>query len=282
MLRNEPPLRPFLKWAGGKRQLLTELKKQLPPDAGSRVYHEPFAGAGALLFDLRPAKAVVNDSNTQLILAYRCVKEDVEGLIELLETHNQKNSREYYYEIRDLDRDEEKFNGLTDLEKAARLIFLNKTCFNGLYRVNSRGFFNVPRGSHKNPAICEATLLRRVSEYLNNNDIALLNDDFEAAVAGAGEDSFVYFDPPYHSPGKANFTAYQSGGFGEADQERLRDVMLEMTGRGAKCLLSNADTEYIRGLYGYDCFEILSVRAKRLINSDSSGRDNVREVLIKN
>jgi DNA adenine methylase len=282
MLRKDTPVRPFLKWAGGKRQLLTEIRKQLPPDADSRFYYEPFAGAGALFFELRPGKAVVNDSNTQLILTYRCVKEDVEGLIGLLETHEHKNSREYYYGIRNLDRDTERFRDLSDTEKAARLIFLNKTCFNGLYRVNSKGLFNVPYGRYKNPAICEAALLRRVSEYLNNNDIVFLNDDFETAVSGAGEDSFVYFDPPYHSPDKSNFTGYQSGGFGEADQERLRDLMLKMTDRGAKCLLSNSDTDYIRRLYDYDCFEIRSVQAKRLINSDSSRRDNAREVLIKN
>jgi DNA adenine methylase len=282
MTKTKAPVKPYLKWAGGKRQLLREIKKYLPKGRTGYAYYEPFVGAGAVFFDLQPAKALINDSNTQLILTYRAIKDNVEGLVALLKSHRGKNGREHFYAIRNLDRDAEQFGALKDIEKAARLIYLNKTCFNGLYRVNSRGFFNVPYGQHKNPAIFDETTLRRIHEYLNNNDIIILNTDFEQAVSTAGKDAFIYFDPPYHSPDKANFTGYQPGGFREKEQERLRDVMTELTGRGARCLLSNADTEYIRGLYSQDCYDIIPVQAKRVINADSVGRGAVNEVLIKN
>jgi DNA adenine methylase len=282
MVKINPLVKPYLKWAGGKRQLLMEIKKYLPKGTGAYAYYEPFIGAGAVFFALQPKKAVINDCNTQLMLTYKIIKESAEDLIKLLKKYELKNSKEYYYEIRNLDRDTAQFNKLTDIEKAARLIFLNKTCFNGLYRVNSRGLFNVPYGKHKNPAICEEIVLRQISEYLNNNDIAILNNDFETAVLSADKDSFIYFDPPYHSPDKINFTGYHACGFGEEEQERLRNVMINMTSRGAKCLLSNSDTDYIRELYNYDFFDIVSVQAKRFINCDSSGRGSVKEVLIKN
>jgi DNA adenine methylase len=280
MLKDKPPLKPYLKWAGGKRQLLPEIEKQLPADMAAYTYYEPFVGAGAVFFHLLPRKAVINDFNAELMMSYRAVKEQVDVLVKLLADHQKKNSEEYYYQIRNLDRDTKTFGALTDVEKAARLIFLNKTCYNGLYRVNSRALFNVPWGKYRNPAVCEEALLRRISVYLNSADITILNADFEEAVSGAGEHSFIYFDPPYHSPDKSNFTGYRAGGFGEGEQERLRDVFVRVTERGAACLLSNADTEFIRKLYRD--FEIVRVRATRAINADSSGRGLVNEVLIKN
>jgi DNA adenine methylase len=279
---DHPPVKPFLKWAGGKRQLLPAIKKHIPRDIHTYTYYEPFVGAGAVLFGLRPQKAVINDCNTQLILTYTVIKENVEELITALKKYKGMDGRAYYYEIRNLDRDVKKFSGLTDTEKAARLIFLNKTCFNGLYRVNSRGLFNVPYGRYKNPPVCEELVLRQASAYLNTNKITILNVDFEQALPGVDKNSFVYFDPPYHSPDKTNFTGYQAGGFGGAEQERLRDVIIKITGLGAKCLLSNSDTDYIRNLYDYAPFEIIPLQAKRAINSDSAGRGNVKEVLIKN
>jgi DNA adenine methylase len=282
MAKNKPLMKPYLKWAGGKRQLLSEIKKHLPKDIHTYTYYEPFLGAGAVFFELQPKKAVINDCNTQLILTYTEIKENIEELITLLKNYKNKNDEDYFYEIRNLDRNTKKFNHLTGTQKAARLIFLNKTCFNGLYRVNSQGLFNVPYGKYKNPVICEETVLRQISHYLNTNEIGILNKDFEDAVMGADKKSFVYFDPPYHSPDKTNFTGYQAVGFSEKEQERLRNVMITMTNRGAKCLLSNSDTEYIRELYNHNFFEIISVQAKRTINSDSSGRGNVNEVLIKN
>jgi DNA adenine methylase len=282
MVKNNPLIKPYLKWTGGKRQLLSEIKKYIPKGIHNCTYYEPFVGAGAVFFDLQPKKAIINDFNEQLILTYNVIKENVVELIELLKAYKEKNDEEYYYEIRNIDRDSTKFDKLTNTEKAARLIFLNKTCFNGLYRVNSQGLFNVPYGRYKNPAIYEDIVLYQISNYLNTNEIRILNKDFESAVATAGKNSFIYFDPPYHSPDKTNFTGYQADGFDADEQERLRNVMIKMTNRGVNCLLSNSDTKYIRELYNIDCFDIISVQAKRAINSDSAGRGNVNEVLIKN
>jgi DNA adenine methylase len=279
---NNPLVKPYLKWAGGKRQLLSEIKKYLPENTHDYTYYEPFVGAGAVFFELQPKKAVINDFNTQLILTYTVIKENVEELIALLKDHKDKHSEKYFYKIRNLDRDTAKFEKLTNIDKAARLIYLNKTCFNGLYRVNSRGLFNVPYGRYKNPSVCEEIVLRHISTYLTSNDISILNKDFADAVISAGKNSFIYFDPPYHSPDKTNFTGYQAGGFGEKEQRRLRDLMIAMTDQGVKCLLSNADTDYIRELYNRDFFDIIPVQAKRSINSDSSGRGTIGEVLIKN
>jgi len=282
MVKNNPLIKPFLKWAGGKRQLLTEIKTHLPKDINNYTYYEPFLGAGAVFFDLQPEKAVINDFNEQLILTYNVIKENIDDLISLLKNYQKMNDEDCYYKIRNIDRDPQIFNNLSNIEKAARLIFLNKTCFNGLYRVNSQGFFNVPYGKYKNPAICEEIVLRQISAYLNSGKISILNTDFEKAISTAGKKSFVYFDPPYHSPDKTNFTGYLANGFDEDEQERLRDVIIKLTKKCVKCLLSNSDTDYIRELYKNDSFEIITVQAKRAINSDSAGRGNVNEVLIKN
>ncbi|MDR2049099.1 MAG: Dam family site-specific DNA-(adenine-N6)-methyltransferase [Treponema sp.] len=273
-------LKPYLKWAGGKRQLLPEITENLPPEAGKYTYYEPFAGAGAVLFALRPEKAVINDRNTQLMISYQAVKNQVDALVVLLEEYQKNNSREFFYRIRNLDRNPGEFARLTCVEKAARFIFLNKTCYNGLYRVNAGGLFNVPYGRNKNPRICEAALLRRISAYLNSRDITLLNRDFEEAAGDAGENSFIYFDPPYYAEGRPGFTCYQADGFSAGDQERLRDVFAAAAERGAKCLLSNSDTGFIRDLYRG--FSITAVSAKRAINSDAAGRGSVGEVLIRN
>lgn len=254
----------------------------MPPRISEYTYYEPFVGAGAVLFNLQPKRAVINDSNSQLILTYHVVRNYIEELIDALRVHQKNNSEKYYYEVRAQDRDQVFFQSLSDIQKAARLIFLNKTCYNGLYRVNSRGLFNVPYGRYKNPAICEETVLRAVHNYLQNNEIEILNDDFAAVTQNADQNSFVYFDPPYHSSDNTNFTGYQAGQFDEKEQLRLRDVYVELTNRGVKCLLSNADTDFIRKIFGDDGFEIITVQAKRAINSNSAGRGEVNEVLIKN
>jgi DNA adenine methylase len=273
-------LKPYLKWAGGKRQLLPEITKNLPPEAGKHRYYEPFAGAGAVLFALRPEVAVVSDRNTQLMISYRAVRDEVDALVGLLWEYQKNNSRDFFYRIRNLDRNPGEFERLSGAEKAARFIFLNKTCYNGLYRVNAGGLFNVPYGRNKNPRICEEALLRRVSAYLNSRDVSLLNCDFEEAVKEAGAGAFVYFDPPYYAEGKPGFTGYQADGFSAGDQERLRDVFTAAAGRGAKCLLSNSDTGFIRDLYRG--FTVTAVSAKRTINSNAAGRGSVGEVLIRN
>ena len=276
-------LKPYLKWAGGKRQLLPEIRRFVPREFD--LYVEPFVGAGAVLFDLQPERAVINDANGQLVLTYEVIRDEVEGLIELLKEHAQRNSREYYYEVRELDRDPVEFGRLSKAEKAARLIFLNKTCFNGLYRVNSQGLFNVPYGRYKNPAICEEETLRGIHRYLNQAEVTILNGDFEEAarlaLSSGAKQPFVYFDPPYHSADNSNFTGYQASGFSERDQVRLRDVMKELSENGVKCLLSNSDTEFIRKIYKDEAFRVETVTATRAINSDSAGRGKVNEVLVR-
>jgi len=282
--RKDPLVKPFLKWAGGKRQLLPEINRHLPENFMNLRYYEPFVGAGALFFDRQPRRAVINDNNSELILAYEIIRDHVDGLVQALNAHRALNDESYYYRIREQDRDSGFFAGLTGIQKAARLVYLNKTCYNGLYRVNSQGMFNVPYGRHANPAICDEPAIRAIHGYLCHEraEIGILHGDFAAAVADAGRNSFIYFDPPYHSPGNTHFTGYQAGGFGENEQKRLRDVFAERTEAGAKCLLSNSDTPFIRGLYDGDRFDIVSVKAKRAINSDSAGRGEADEVLIKN
>ena len=261
---------------------MAEIKKHLPDNINNYTYFEPFLGAGAVFLYLQPKKAVINDSNEQLILTYNVIKDNIDELITLLKKYQKKNNEDSFYKIRNIDREPEKFIKLSNIEKAARLIFLNKTCFNGLYRVNSQGLFNVPYGKYKNPSICEEIVLRQISDYFNSSSISILNCDFEDAVEKADKKSFVYFDPPYHSPNKTNFTGYQADGFNEDEQKRLRDLIIRLTNRGVKCLLSNSDTDYIQELYKNKLFKIISVQAKRAINSDSAGRGNVNEVLIKN
>ncbi|GHT93162.1 site-specific DNA-methyltransferase (adenine-specific) [Spirochaetia bacterium] len=282
MPNKNPLVKPYLKWAGGKRQLLPEIRKQLPANINDLTYYEPFVGAGAVLFDLQPKKAVINDFNTELILTYRVIKDHVEEIIQELKKHKEHNDETYYYDIRAQDRDKEEFNRLNDIERAGRLIFLNKTCYNGLYRVNSLGLFNVPYGKYKNPAICEESVLRAVHLYLNSNSITILNDDFEITAKKADGKSFVYFDPPYHSQDKTNFTGYQADGFNNTEHIRLRDTFLYLTKKNIPCLLSNSDTPFIRDLYKDNRFDVITVSAKRVINSIADGRGNVNEVLIKN
>ena len=262
--------------------MLAEIKKHLPCNISDYTYFEPFLGAGAVFFELQPQRAVINDYNEQLILAYNVIKENIDELTALLRIYQNNYNEDSFYKIRNIDREPEKFNLLSDIEKAARLVFLNKTCFNGLYRVNSQGHFNVPYGRYKNPAICDENVLRPISNYLNSCKIEILNRDFEDAAAKADKNSFVYFDPPYHSPDKNNFTGYQAEKFDESEQERLCNVMVKLTNQEVKCLLSNSDTGFIRKLYKNSIFDIISVQAKRKINSDSAKRGNVNEVLIKN
>ena len=270
-------IQPFLKWAGGKRQLLPEIRKYIPKRMGT--YYEPFLGGGAVLFDLQPKKAVINDINSELINAYLVIKNNVAELIEDLRKH--ENTSDYYYKIRDLDRDKNRFSKLSDVEKASRLIYLNKTCFNGLFRVNSQGQFNVPFGRYKNPNIVNEFVLRAVSHYLNNNEVKILNGDFADAVSSAKKGDFVYFDSPYDPVSEtASFTGYTLGGFNKDEQIRLRDLFVDLDKRGCKVLLSNSATEFIKDLYKDYRIEIVS--ATRNINSIASKRGKIDEVLVMN
>jgi DNA adenine methylase len=270
-------IQPFLKWAGGKRQLLPEIRKYIPKRMGT--YYEPFLGGAAVLFDLQPKKAVINDINSELINTYLVIKNNVDELIEDLRKH--ENTSDYYYKIRDLDRDKNRFSKLSDVEKASRLIYLNKTCFNGLFRVNSQGQFNVPFGRYKNPNIVNEFVLRAVSHYLNNNEVKILNGDFADAVSSAKKGDFVYFDSPYDPVSEtASFTGYTLGGFSKDEQIRLRDLFVDLDKRGCKVLLSNSATEFIKDLYKDYRIEIVS--ATRNINSIASKRGKIDEVLVMN
>jgi DNA adenine methylase len=270
-------LQPFLKWAGGKRQLLPEIRKYIPKRFGT--FYEPFLGGGAVLFDLQPKRAVINDINTELINTYRVIQNNVDELINDLERH--ENTSEYFYSIRDLDRDKGKYEKLSDIEKASRIIFLNKTCFNGLFRVNSQGQFNVPFGRYKKPNIVNEVVLRAVNHYLNNNEIEILNGDFADAVAEAKKGDFIYFDSPYDPVSDtSSFTGYTLNGFGKEEQIRLRDLFVELDKRGCKVLLSNSSTEFIHDLYKDYHIEIVS--ASRSINSVASKRGKIDEVLVMN
>lgn len=274
-------LKPFTKWTGGKRQLLPELLSLMPKNYDQ--YFEPFIGGGALFFDTMPKKATINDFNKDLVLAYRQIRDDVELLISYLEKHKMNNSKDYYLKIRSLDR-EEGFHRLSDVEKAARLIYMLRVDFNGLYRVNSKNQFNVPYGKYQNPKIVDIDLLTKINKYLNDADIKILQGDFELAVSEAKEGDFVYFDPPYApvSP-TSSFTSYTHEGFDIWDQKRLKDVFLKLTNRNVKVMMSNSDVELIHELYGQiDNVDIKIVGANRMINSRSSGRGKVNEVIIRN
>lgn len=271
-------VKPYLKWAGGKRQLLPIIENYIPDEINT--YYEPFIGAGAVLFARQPASAVINDHNTQLITTYKVIKEQVEELIHLLQIHKESNTKEYFYDIREQDRKLDKFNTLTEVEKAARFIYLNKTCYNGLYRVNSQGLFNVPFGKYANPTICEEVTLRAINQYFNSSNITILNGDFSDALNTCTAGDFVYLDPPYHSPNNMNFTGYQAGGFNESEQVRLYETYVKLTNKNVKCLLSNSDTDFISDLY--KDFNIHIVKATRAINSDASKRGKVNEVLVQN
>lgn len=274
--------RPFLKWAGGKRQLLPEIRKLFPSEFGT--YFEPFVGAGAVLFDLQPPCAVINDTNEELINCYRVIKTNPEELIKLAEEHRRNNSEAYFYGLRALDRGP-RFHKLSASERAARILYLNKTCFNGLYRVNKKGQFNAPYGEHgKRPQIVNPEAVRAVSHYLNDARVEIRSGDFSDALAGAGRGDFVYFDPPYDRERKSTaFTGYASGGFGRREQELLKEACDDLTRRGCRVLLSNSPTDFIRELFSNrKCYTVREVSARRSINSDGGGRGKVRELLIFN
>ena len=244
---------PVVKWVGGKRQLLPEIKKYSPKKFNT--YFEPFVGGGAVLFELQPKQAVINDINKELINLYSVIQNNVE--------------------------EPQKYNKLTGIDRAARILYLNKTCYNGLYRVNSMGEFNSPFGSYKNPNIVNEITLRAVHKYFNESNIKFLNGDFEKTVKNAKRDDFVYFDPPYAPISKtSNFTGYNESGFGENEQIRLKELCDTLNKKGVKFLLSNSDCEFIRELY--KDYNIVTIKAKRAINSNGNDRGAVSEVLIRN
>ncbi|KRM71432.1 site-specific DNA methylase [Lacticaseibacillus brantae DSM 23927] len=268
---------PFIKWVGGKRQLLPQLKKYIPNNF--ETYFEPFVGGGALLLALQPERAVINDFNPDLYFAWSAVKEDLHHLTELLAVHQNKNSKEYYLDIRSMDRDG-RIVRLSDTERAARFIYMNKTGFNGLWRVNSKGQNNVPFGTYTNPQIVPPSL-PYVSKYLSRNDVQIFNLDYQDIMDSAKQNDFVYFDPPYIPVNlTSTFTSYTAGGFGLVQQEELRDLALELASDGVSVMLSNADVPLTKELYQDKAFKIHHVKANRAINSKATGRGKIGEVII--
>ena len=269
---------PFLKWAGGKRQLMPEIREMLPDGVTTHPYYEPFIGGGALFFELLPKRAVINDYNEELINVYTVIRDNPSELIEDLKRH--KNTAEYFYKIRAIDR-QPLFRNLTKIERASRIIYLNKTCYNGLYRVNNAGEFNSPFGRYKNPNIVNEPVIKAVSKYLNSSQIQISSCDYALILKDAPTDSFVYLDPPYHPISEgSSFTGYVQGGWNEGEQLRLRDVCNRLSERGIKFLLSNSASDFIREIYSD--YNIHIVQAKRSVNSNPSGRGQVDEFLIRN
>lgn len=271
--------RPFLKWAGGKQQLLAKYEPYIPEKI--QKYIEPFVGGGAVFFHLwntgrLVGKVTLFDTNEELMNTYEVVRDRVEELIDAVRDHKVRHSKNYFYEVRNLDRDGRK---LTPLERAARTIYLNKTCYNGLFRVNQKGQFNVPIGSYRDPPIVQAGLLRAASRALRG--VRLKSTDFRELLKVAQPGDFVYLDPPYDPLSRtANFTSYTAANFGVRDQVDLAEVFRELTSRKCLCMLSNSDTELVRRLY--EGFTRYVFRANRAINSNPKGRSSMAEVLVIN
>lgn len=272
MRRVKDTPKPFLKWAGGKRSLLDQYQPHFERIGSYRRYIEPFVGSGAVFFWLQPAPSLLFDSNADLIEVYEIVRDDLPALMAALSPHH--NDKDHYYAIRSQDP-----TTLTKPQRAARFIFLNRTCYNGLYRVNRNGQFNVPFGAYKNPTICDAPTLRAANAALQGVTLGI--GDFSAALGEAGAGDVVYFDPPYAPLSKtSNFTGYTGAGFGDADQQRLAATFADLHGRGCKLLLSNSDAPLIRELYAD--FNIHEILARRAINSKTDGRGAITELLITN
>ena len=273
--------KPFVKWAGGKRQLLAELEKNFPKKFGT--YFEPFLGGGAVLFDLlakKPnLKCSVSDLNSDLVLAYVTIRDKLGRLIESLENHSKnyhKDSTNYYYEVR-------KQEPKSQIEKVSRLLFLNKTCFNGLYRVNSKGKFNVPLGRYTNPNIVNRENLITASKFLQSEKIKISCRDFESILKDAKKGDFVYFDPPYQPVSDtANFTSYTHRDFTEDDLQRLADLANQLNSKGSHVLLSNSNTKIVKKIFSSKKWKVKEIAVNRAINSNSQKRTGHKEVLIKN
>ena len=273
--------KPFVKWAGGKRQLIPVLNQNLPDMFGT--YYEPFLGGGALLFHILTErsgqKCSISDLNSDLVLAYITIRDKIDDLILSLKSHEknyQKDSSSYYYSIR-------KSNPRTDVEKTSRLIFLNRTCFNGLYRVNSKGQFNVPLGRYTNPNIVNEDNLRSVSHILKASRVSVKCRDFEAVLGDAKKGDLVYFDPPYQPVSStANFTSYTNKDFTLDDLTRLAELCTALDSKGCHVLLSNSDSKEVTKIFSGKPWKIERIPANRAINSNSKNRTGHFELLIRN
>ena len=272
--------KPFVKWVGGKRQLLRQFRELglYPPEDFNPItntYYEPFVGGGAVFFDLLPKNAELSDLNNELVTTYHVIKNNVDELIQSLQKHIY--DKEYYLEVR-----AKKVEDLSDVEVASRFIFLNRTGFNGLYRVNKSGQFNVPFGRYNNPVICDEGNLRRVSDALQ--DVTITHHDYKNVLKTAKSGDFIYLDPPYYPiNATSSFTSYTAEGFLEKEQTELRDTFVKLHKKGCFVMLSNSDTPFINDLYsGLDGITINRITAGRAINSKASGRGKITEVLVTN
>lgn len=272
--------KPFVKWVGGKRQLLKQFRllNLYPPanfDPKLNKYFEPFVGGGAVFFDLLPEKAELSDLNEELVITYNVIKNDIDGLIKSLKKH--KYEKEYYLKVRAKNPKE-----LLNVEVASRFIYLNRTGFNGMYRVNSKGGFNVPFGRYNNPIICDEKNLRRVSKSLQK--VSINHQDYKEVLKNAKKGDFIYFDPPYYPISKtASFTSYTAESFLEKEQTELRNTFAELHKRGCFVMLSNSDTPFINKIYSeIPSAKITKVEAGRAINSKGSKRGKITEVLVTN
>ncbi|KPK17036.1 MAG: hypothetical protein AMJ62_03245 [Myxococcales bacterium SG8_38] len=267
---------PFVKWAGGKGRLLSQLRPLLPPGVARMRHVEPFVGGGAMFFSRQPSRALLTDINPQLIDAYHAIRDDVDRVIDALEALAADHCKERYYQVR------ERYNRgarLTAEKRAAMFIYLNKTCFNGLHRVNRKGEFNVPFGSYKNPRILNEGGLRAASRALRSAELRC--SSFEALLETAKPGDFIYFDPPYEPVSTtASFTSYARDGFSRVDQRRLAEVYGALDRRGCKLMLSNSDVPFIRNLYRR--FKVDIVAAPRAINCDAAKRGKVTEIVVRN
>ncbi|MCW4573538.1 DNA adenine methylase [Venenivibrio stagnispumantis] len=267
--------KPFVKWAGGKRQIIDVLLQEKPLNFNN--YIEPFLGGGAFLFELMPENAIINDINTELINAYRVIKNYPDELIESLKNHQHQHNENYYYQIRALNP-----ANLNPIERASRFIYLNKTCYNGLYRENSKGEFNVPFGRYKSPKIVDEENIRLVSEYLNNANVEIFNSDYKEVCKLAQEEDFIYLDPPYYPLSKtSSFTKYTRYDFTEDNQIELSMIFKQLDKKGCFVMLSNSNSPFIKELYkGYN---IIEIEANRCINANGKKRKKANiEILVKN
>lgn len=275
---NHTDIAPFVKWAGGKRQLLTKIRERMPEKYNT--YYEPFVGGGAVLFELLPTSAVINDINRALINAYKQIRDNSEDFIEAvnkLDSNLRTDVKKYYYSLRELYNDKlmkEEF----DIELASLFVFINKHCFNGLYRVNEKGLFNVPYNNSIRKSVNKESI-RAVSAYLKN--VRIMEGDFEAACADTQEGDFVFIDSPYAPLNPTSFESYTKEGFDIESHKRLASLYDELTKRGCYCMLTNHNTDFINTLYGDKGYKIDVVSVKRMINSDASNRVG-EEVIICN
>lgn len=277
-MENESKLQPFTKWTGGKRQLLPVIKSLMPDNYNG--YFEPFIGGGALFFDLAPEKAVINDFNSELVNCYLQIKERPLELIELLTEHQKNNSKDYFLDLRSVDRDG-RIDTMTDVERAARIMYLLRVDFNGLYRVNAKNQFNAPYGNYKNPKIVNSELILAISDYLNSKDITIMTGDFEKAVESVGTGDFVYFDPPYIPLSETSaFTSYTHEGFNYEVQVRLRDCVKRLDEKGAFVMLSNSSSPLVEELY--KDFIVHKVDVTRTNGAKASSRGKISEIIVTN